>query len=293
MHFSSWIIAAGLLRFLPSSTASPLPAAPKPAASPKQSATNASDACSSSPSPGAMSPECWASLDMNDFLTNWTTTTVIGNAPMIGTIYCKPKEIWAQCFLRFAYGQQRQPAAPMDCSTPTSKSCKSPFDVPADPTSPEYYYGAYSIFAVFAYITAIASALLSVTAYPGALQSAYTSAYAGAGAASAPNPVDATLFELLSQSGFSAMDTAFVTYMNKNSYTGGFVGASTDPPSDAVIYTSLVAVLQQRLKGIMTADGAFQSLVGTKGVWIAQVPPAASYVKAWTTPGEAASAVAR
>ncbi|KAI4251576.1 MAG: hypothetical protein LQ352_004762, partial [Teloschistes flavicans] len=155
--------------------------------------------------------------------------------------------------------------------------------------SPENIYGAYAIFAVFSYINAVSSALLSVTAYAGALQSAYTSADAGAGAASAANPVDATLFELLSQTGFSAMDTAFVTYMNKNPYTGGFLGATTDPPSDAVIYRSLVAVLQQRLKGIMASDAAFQSLVGTTGTWIAQVPAAAGFVRAWTTPGQVAA----
>ncbi|KAL8688942.1 MAG: hypothetical protein Q9218_005267 [Villophora microphyllina] len=228
---------------------------------------------------------------MNDYLTNWTTSTVIGNPPMIGTIYCKPNEIWAQCYLRFAFGQQGKPAAPMDCSTPSSTSCKSPFDSTITPTTVENYYGTYAIYAVFAYIYAISSALLSATAHSGALQNAYASANAGAGASSAANPVDATMFQLLSENGFSEMDTAFVKYMNKNPYTGDFTGASTDPPSDNIIYTNLVAVLQQRLKTVMAADENFLSLVGTNGTWIGQVPAAMGYVRSWTT-GSGGSAAA-
>ncbi|KAI4190309.1 MAG: hypothetical protein LQ346_004933, partial [Caloplaca aetnensis] len=80
--------------------------------------------------------------------------------------------------------------------------------------------------AVHTYITNLASALLSTTAKPGALQSAYTSANAGAGAAAAPNPVDATLFQLLFLNGFSNQDILFSAYMKQNPFPGTFADAA-------------------------------------------------------------------
>ncbi|KAL8901991.1 MAG: hypothetical protein Q9207_004916 [Kuettlingeria erythrocarpa] len=168
---------------------------------------------------------------MDGFFANWTTNTIMSNPPMIGTLYCRPNEVWAECFLRFAYGEQRLAVASVDCSAFTSTTCKSPANsLLAKPTSPEFYYGAYAIFAIHTYITNLASALLSTTAKPGALQSAYTSANAGAGAAAAPNPVDATLFQLLFLNGLSNQDILFSAYMKQNPFSGTFADATAAAP---------------------------------------------------------------
>ncbi|KAL9593319.1 MAG: hypothetical protein Q9179_005949 [Wetmoreana sp. 5 TL-2023] len=219
---------------------------------------------------------------MNDFFTNWTSQTVMPNAPMIGTVFCKTNEVWARCFLRFAYGQQRKATAPADCSTLSSTSCKSPSDMMVKPISAQYWYGAYAIYAIFTYINALSTALLSATAQPGALQSAYTSANAGEGAAATSNPVDAVLFYLLFLNGFTNQDTAFATYMKQVPYTGSFTGATTDPPSDDVLYRNMVGVLKLRLETIMGGLDQFGVLVGSQGTWIAPVQSSAAFVKVWT-----------
>ncbi|KAL8699518.1 MAG: hypothetical protein Q9224_001370, partial [Gallowayella concinna] len=55
----------------------------------------------------------------------------------------------------------------------------------------------------------LTSAILTTTGQPGVLQAIYTSANTGAGASAAANPIDATIFQLLQQNGFSAQDTTF------------------------------------------------------------------------------------
>ncbi|KAL8737662.1 MAG: hypothetical protein Q9181_001452 [Wetmoreana brouardii] len=251
---------------------------------------SASNACTN-PSSTGLTTACWTELKMNDFFTNWTDHTVMPNAPMIGTIVCKTNEVWAQCFLRFAYGQQRKAAAPADCSTFSSTSCQSPSDMMVKPTSAQYWYGAYAIYAIFTYINALSTALLSATAHPGALQSAYTSANAGGGAATASNPVDAVLFYLLFLNGFTDQDTAFVAYMRQVPYTGNFTGATTDPPSEDVLYRNMVGVLEKRLETVMAGLDQFEALVGSQGTWIAPVQSSAAFVKAWTqTPGSITTA---
>lgn len=143
MYLLLWIAVVGLLRFLPLCTASPVTASSNSNGKPtKQSIT---DACSN-PSSAGMTPSCWTLLKMNDYFSSWTNQTILPNAPMIGTIYCRPNEVWAQCFIRFAYGQQRQTRAPMDCATLGSSNCKAPSDMLIKPTSPEYWYGAYAIY---------------------------------------------------------------------------------------------------------------------------------------------------
>lgn len=163
MHLSLWIAAAGLLRVLPSCTASPIAAAAKPvaakpvAAKPvaavtkpvsvgsKQTSSSSSSSCGNASTTG-VSADCWTTLGMNHYLSNWTDNTVIANAPMIGTIVCRSNEPWAQCFIRFAYGQQQKTAAPIDCSNPSSTSCKPPADMVLQPDSAEDYYGLYAIY---------------------------------------------------------------------------------------------------------------------------------------------------
>ncbi|KAL8805923.1 MAG: hypothetical protein Q9223_005015, partial [Gallowayella weberi] len=252
MQVFFWVAAASLLRFLPSCTASPIAApakaepkpspkpSPKPAAKPVtatiKQGTSSSGSCGSPNTTGVVSG-CWSSLDMNNYFANWTENSVIANAPMIGTIVCRPTEPWAQCFIRFAYGQQQKTAAPMDCSNANSTSCKSPVNMNLKPSSPEYWYGVLAIYstitqifpfmrllltdikAIFTYITTLTSAIFTTTGQPGALQNTYTSANAGAGASSAANPIDATMFQLLLENGFSEQDTTFSAYMKNNPFT--------------------------------------------------------------------------
>lgn len=137
MYLALWIAAVSFLRFLPFCTAWPVAATAEASAQP--------DACST-PSPGTMVASCWTSLNVDNFFGTWTENTIMANPPMIGTLYCRPHEVWAQCFLRFAYGWQRQKTAPMDCSSFNATSCQGPADsLTAKPTSAEYWYGAQAI----------------------------------------------------------------------------------------------------------------------------------------------------
>lgn len=142
MHFPLLLVIPGLLRFLPVSTASPV------TPTVIQSVT---DTCKD-PSTTGMTSLCWATLKMNDFFKDWTNTTTMPNAPMIGTLVCRPNEAWASCFVRFAYGQQRAPGPPMDCVTFTSKTCQPPSAMMVKPSSPQYWYGAYAIYGTFSII---------------------------------------------------------------------------------------------------------------------------------------------
>ena len=140
---------------------------------------------------------------------------------------------------------------------------------------------------MFKYLNNLSTALLSTTARPGALQSAYTSANAGAGAASGANPIDATLFQLLFLNGFTDMDIALSSYMKQSPFAADFVGATTDPPSDAVIYKNLNAVLGQRLQKIMSGVDSFEVMLGTGEAWLEQVQGVSAFVSKWTAIGQA------
>ncbi|KAL8657089.1 MAG: hypothetical protein Q9226_002264 [Calogaya cf. arnoldii] len=285
MHTSLWIIAAGLLRFLPSCTASPIAAVAKPAA--KQSAT--SGLCSNAATNGT-SADCWTTLGMSKFLANWTEETVMPGAPMIGTIVCRPTEAWAQCFIRFAYGQQRLTAAPMDCVSLKSTSCSPPSKQMMKPTSVEYWYGTHAVYAIFAYIITLTSAILSTTGTPGALQAVYTSGIFGtdAVAAAAPNPIDAVLFQLLVLSPSSDQNKLFTNYLNEFPYPGAF-NTTTNVPTDKILYQGLALALEARLKNIMSNWTEFESVLGTGGPWVSgQQAPAAQYVASWTKPSPVA-----
>ncbi|KAI4243445.1 MAG: hypothetical protein L6R40_003447 [Gallowayella cf. fulva] len=307
MHLSLWIAAAGLLRVLPSCTASPIAAAAKPvaakpvAAKPvaavtkpvsvgsKQTSSSSSSSCGNASTTG-VSADCWTTLGMNHYLSNWTDNTVIANAPMIGTIVCRSNEPWAQCFIRFAYGQQQKTAAPIDCSNPSSTSCKPPADMVLQPDSAEDYYGLYAIYAIFTYLTTLISALLTTTGHPSALQSIYTSANAGAGASSAPNPIDATIFQLLFRNGFSSQDTLFAAYLKTEIYAGNFTKATTDPPEDKVLYEGLVGALKTRASRIMRSWQDFEAVLGSGDVWMGGVQTKEQFVESWTGTGTTAAA---
>ncbi|KAL8950478.1 MAG: hypothetical protein Q9222_003494 [Ikaeria aurantiellina] len=196
---------------------------------------------------------------------------------------CRPSEPWAQCFIRFTYGQQKKAGAPMDCSKPSSTTCKAPSDMLIKPTSAQGWYGVDAIHAVFTYMKNLMSALLSATAHAGALQYAYSSAYAGAGAAGSANPVDATIFQLLFENGFTDQDTAFSGFMKQQPYTGDFSGATTNPPSDTILYQGMVAVLQQRLQKIMGTWETFEIMLGSGYMWTQQVQGADAFVSQWVT----------
>lgn len=147
MYIFPWLAIASFLRFLPSCTATPI-AQTTNASTPATNQT-ASNNCSS-PSTAGITSTCWTTLQMDDFFANWTINNIMPNPPMIGTLYCRPREVWAECFLRFAYGEQRLPIASTDCSTLTSTTCKSPAkSLTTTPTSPQFYYGAYAIFGMY------------------------------------------------------------------------------------------------------------------------------------------------
>ncbi|KAL9596920.1 MAG: hypothetical protein Q9219_005483 [cf. Caloplaca sp. 3 TL-2023] len=290
MYIPIGIATIGLLRFLPLCTGAP--AAPSSnrngQTTTKQSA---SDACKDPSSTGVTS-SCWTALKMDDYFGSWTNKTVMSNAPMIGTMYCRPNEKWAQCFIRFAYGMQRQTGPPMDCTTLQSTTCTAPSDMVQKPTSPEFWYGVYAIYAalaVFSYMKNLSTALLSTTARPGMLQSAYTSANAGGGAASGPNPIDATILQLLFMNGLTDMDIAFASYMKQSPYAGDFSQSATDPPGDDVIYKDLAEALQQRLQKLMNGWANFQVVLAKGGIWTGQVQGAAEFVSKWTNPGTTAT----
>ncbi|KAL8710880.1 MAG: hypothetical protein Q9220_004684 [cf. Caloplaca sp. 1 TL-2023] len=271
----------GILRFFPLCIAAPVPPLPPSNRAVQPVKQSSSDTCMDNASTN-LTISCWSELHMNDYLANWTTKTVISNPPAAGTMFCRPAEPWAQCFIRFTYGQQQKAGAPMDCSTASSTTCKAPSDMLIKPTSAQGYYGAYAVHAIFTYIDNLTSALLSATAHPGALQYAYTSANAGAGASAEPNPVDATIFQLLFENGFSDQDTAFGSLMRKQPYTGNFTGATTDPPSDAVLYQGMVAVLQQRLQKIMGTWETFEVMLGSGFMWTQKIQEADAFVSQWT-----------
>lgn len=87
------------------------------------------------------------------------------------------------------------------------------------------------------------------------------------------------------------MDVAFLAYMKNDSYSEGFVGATTDPPSDAVIYNNTVAALQQRLKTVMNGWESFEEMLGLGSTWTGPVEPAAAFAGKWTA-GSTTSATA-
>ncbi|KAL8679545.1 MAG: hypothetical protein Q9186_004191 [Xanthomendoza sp. 1 TL-2023] len=285
--------AAGLLRFLPSCTASPIAAvvmaAPKPSSQPvakpvvagSKEAMASSGSCGS-PSTTGPTADCWTTLKMNDFLANWTENSVIANAPMIGTIVCRPTEPWVQCFIRFAYGQRQKTAAPMDCSNPLSTSCRSPANMNLKPSSAEYWYGTLAIYAIFIYIMRLTSAILTTTGQPGVLQAIYTSANTGAGASAAANPIDATIFQLLQQNGFSAQDTTFAAYMKNDPFTGDFAPGTTNPPSDSILYEGMTTALRARVTKIMGSWEVFEGVLGTGDVWVGPVQAQQDFVDQWT-----------
>ncbi|KAI4274246.1 MAG: hypothetical protein LQ337_004066 [Flavoplaca oasis] len=220
---------------------------------------------------------------MDNFLVNWTRKTVMAGAPMIGTIVCRPTEDWAQCFIRFAYGHQTKTAAPMDCVSLKSTSCKTPSKAVIKPTSPEFWYGLQAIFSIFTYIKTLTAALLSVTGNPDTLQKVYTSTFYGNNGAEAPNPVDLVLAALVGLKDDSVQDAQFYVYILSNPYPGNFTTTAARTPSDEDIYEALVTSLEARLKRIMGSWTEFQSVLGDGEPWVSGVQtPASQYVKEWT-----------
>ncbi|KAL8959746.1 MAG: hypothetical protein Q9183_005584 [Haloplaca sp. 2 TL-2023] len=283
MHFFSWLALVSSLRFLSSCTASPVAFL----SNIKRQALaeeNMTEVCNH-PNAYNMVPPCWDELDLYNFINDWTKKTVLANAPHIGTMYCKPTEIWGQCFLRFAYGQQEQPRAAVDCSTLASTQCVSPIETTIlKPTSAEGWYGTYAVYAVFTYIKALSRALLSATGQEGVLESAYVAANGGAGAASSPYPVDATLQYLLEWNNKTNMDDAFLNYVSRNPLPGNFPGPNPGFPGVGPVYESLVLDLQQRVVTLMGSWDEFSQVLGTNGTWIKQVPGPEIFEKSWITP---------
>ncbi|KAL8967924.1 MAG: hypothetical protein Q9197_005153 [Variospora fuerteventurae] len=262
------------------------------------------DPCNT-PSPDNTEASCWTSLQMGNFFSDWTKNSTSANPPLIGLIYCRPREIWAQCFLRFAYGYQLKLSAPMDCSAFNSTSCRGPARViEPKPTSNKFWYGAQAISslyprnttntsscpetnrapAVYLYIKHLSSALLSTTAVPGVLQSAYNNA--STSVAFPNSPADATLIQLLTASAKTPQDNAFVAYMTANPFVGNFTGgAENAPPDDEVVYWNLIAMLAERVEQLMHGWDAFEQVTVFEGAgeaWMVDAEVAGAFVRRWT-----------
>ncbi|KAL8990761.1 MAG: hypothetical protein Q9177_000661 [Variospora cf. flavescens] len=262
------------------------------------------DPCNT-PSAGNTEASCWTLLEMGNFFSDWTENTIIADPPFIGTLYCRPREIWAQCFLRFAYGYQNELGAPVDCSGFNSTTCRGPAKVyKAKPTSNKFWYGVQAISslyprnttntsscpetnrppAVYIYIRNLSSALLSTTATPGVLQSAYNSA--STSAAFPNSPADATLIQLLTARSKTPQDNAFVAYMTANPFVSNFTGgAENAPANDDVVYWNLIAMLAKRVEQLMDGWDAFEQVtVLERGgeAWMKDAELAGAFVRRWT-----------
>ncbi|KAL8871500.1 MAG: hypothetical protein Q9174_002678 [Haloplaca sp. 1 TL-2023] len=283
MHFFSWIAVAISLRFLPSCTASPVTLR---ANIKRQELTqeDMTEVCNH-PNPYNMMPECWDKLGLDSWITSWTDATIIANAPAIGTMYCKPTEIWGQCFLRFAYGQQEEPKAAVNCATLASTQCVSPIETTVlKPTSAEGWYGTYAVYAVFTYIKNLSRALLSAAGEEGVMETAYVAANDGAGAASSAYPVDATLLYLLEWNNKTNMDDAFINYVQQNRMELSFPNANTDFPGIGPVYETLVLNLETRVEQLMLSWDEFSKALGANGTWIQRVPAHEELEQSWMTP---------
>ncbi|KAL8668903.1 MAG: hypothetical protein Q9168_006489, partial [Polycauliona sp. 1 TL-2023] len=200
---------------------------------------------------------------MDKVLTNWILKTVIPRAPAIGTIFCRPTEEWAQCFIRFGYSQQRLPAAPMDCVALNSTSCSSPSTQAALwPASVEYWYGLQAIYSIFLYIKTLSSAILSTTSTPNILQTIYTSTLSNPilptttiKTTNTTSPIDAVLLDLLTPTNTTTpQDTLFTSYISTHPLPGNF----TTPANDGTIYQDLTDSLTARLEMVMSNFTLFQ-----------------------------------
>ncbi|KAL9018767.1 MAG: hypothetical protein Q9185_003921 [Variospora sp. 1 TL-2023] len=168
----------------------------------------------------------------------------------------------------------------MDCSAFNSTSCRGPARViKPKPTSNKFWY------AVYLYIKHLSSALLSTTAVPGVLQSAYNNA--STSPAFPTSPADATLIQLLTASTKTPQDNAFVAYMTANPLVGNFTGgAENAPPDDEVVYWNLIAMLAKRVEQLMHGWDAFEQvttvLEGAGEAWMEDAELADAFVRRWT-----------
>ncbi|CAD6567269.1 MAG: hypothetical protein ASARMPREDX12_000173 [Alectoria sarmentosa] len=112
-------------------------------------------------------PSCWNSLGMTDWMSNWNTTTTICTATqsVLTPCQCRIDEPWATCFMRLTYEKNRTAnyvctnlTKPEDCTAPV------PGIVVQGPV--EIFYGAYSIWSLFNYLTTWYTSLTSFTALP-------------------------------------------------------------------------------------------------------------------------------
>ena len=84
--------------------------------------------CTDVSSSSEISPTCWNSLDMQDWMFHWN---VLSN--------CKQSEIWSSCFLNLAFE-----GTEYDCSMLGSLNCTAP-ELGEVPHEAHAFYGAYNI----------------------------------------------------------------------------------------------------------------------------------------------------
>ena len=91
-------------------------------------------------------PSCWDTLEMEDWMTNWNTSTTICTATqsVLTPCQCRIDEPWATCFMRLTYEGSR--TASYACTDLTkSENCTPPVPGIIVPGPAEIFYGAYSV----------------------------------------------------------------------------------------------------------------------------------------------------
>lgn len=112
-------------------------------------------------------PSCWDTLDMTDWMTNWNNSTTICTATqsVLTPCQCRISEPWATCFMRLTYERTR--TANYICTNLTKpEDCTEPVPAIVVPGPPQIFYGAYSIWSLFSYLTTWQTSLTSPNALP-------------------------------------------------------------------------------------------------------------------------------
>lgn len=112
-------------------------------------------------------PSCWDTLDMTTWMSNWNTSTTICTATqsVLTPCQCRIDEPWATCFMRLTYERNR--TASYVCTDLTMpQDCTEPVPGITVPGPAAIFYGAYSIWSLFNYLTTWHTSLTASTALP-------------------------------------------------------------------------------------------------------------------------------
>ncbi|KAL9609281.1 MAG: hypothetical protein Q9167_005933 [Letrouitia subvulpina] len=193
---------------------------------------------------------CWAALHVTQFFRNWASLAVVQNPPQNAAKVCHVAETWSQCFLRISYGE----SAPVrDCYKVHSRTCAPP--TPGGlPTSPQAWYGAFAIYAIWAYFENWTNAINNASHSRGFLLEAYDYADSEVrpGQRNIPDYLGLTFFELLFFNGLTLQDRAIMQLIKTALYNGEPEDNSTrgPPKTDKDIAKALTGRLRYILEDI-------------------------------------------